>query len=193
MTAMQFSLFDARSADATVGSEPSVNARNAKRQLDTLRQQLATAKADLEDVDYNLSIVAMHQRASREGKIDANWWDAAMRFGMLDPGEEPVYRLGSYPVKVMRWIFKASRIRIPGKPQFGGADSLAGCEGCDSDALSADRKIRLIRECLVEPRIHPGCTLSVLEFEVILQGVFRLGILGRDRSCVATVFLLHLC
>ena len=65
---------------------------------------LATAQADLEDVDYNLSIVAMHQQASREGKIDANWWDAAMRFGMLDPGEEPVYRLGSYPVKVMRWI-----------------------------------------------------------------------------------------
>ena len=81
-----------------------MNARNAKRQLDTLRKQLATAQADLEDVDYNLSIVAMHQRASREGKIDANWWDAAMRFGMLDPGEEPVYRLGCYPVKVMRWI-----------------------------------------------------------------------------------------
>ena len=104
MTAMQFSLFDARVAAATVGMEPSVNARNAKRQLDTLRKQLATAQADLEDVDYNLSIVAMHQQASREGKIDANWWDAAMRFGMLDPGEEPVYRLGSYPVKVMRWI-----------------------------------------------------------------------------------------
>jgi hypothetical protein len=34
-----------------------------------LRKQLATAQADLEDVDYNLSIVAMHQRASREGKI----------------------------------------------------------------------------------------------------------------------------
>jgi hypothetical protein len=99
MTAMQFSLFDARPAAATVGMEPSVNARNAKRQLDTLRKQLATAQADLEDVDYNLSIVVMHQRASREGKIDANWWDAAMRFGMLDPGEEPVYRLGSYPVK----------------------------------------------------------------------------------------------
>ena len=80
MTAMQFSLFDARVAAATVGMEPSVNARNAKRQLDTLRKQLATAQADLEDVDYNLSIVAMHQQASREGKIDANWWDAAMRF-----------------------------------------------------------------------------------------------------------------
>jgi hypothetical protein len=65
---------------------------------------LATAQADLEDVNYNLSVVTMHQRASREGKIDANWWDAAMRFGMLDPGEEPVYRLCSYPVKVMRWI-----------------------------------------------------------------------------------------
>ena len=95
MTAMQFSLFDARPTAATVGMEPSVNARNAKRQLDTLRKQMATAQADLEDVDYNLSIVAMHQRASREGKIDTNWWDAAMRFGMLDPGEEPVYRLGS--------------------------------------------------------------------------------------------------
>ena len=104
MTAMQFSLFDARPSAATVGMEPSVNARNAKRQLDSLRKQLATAQADLEDVDYNLSIVAMHQRASHEGKIDANWWDAAMRFGMLDPGEEPAYRLGSYPVKVMRWI-----------------------------------------------------------------------------------------
>jgi hypothetical protein len=22
----------------------------------------------------------------------------------LDPGEEPVYRFGSYPVKVLRWI-----------------------------------------------------------------------------------------
>jgi len=54
---------------------------NAKRQLDTLRSQLATAQADLEDVNYNLSIVTMHQQASREGKIDANWWDAAMRFG----------------------------------------------------------------------------------------------------------------
>ena len=81
-----------------------MNARNARRQLDTLRNQLATAQADLEDVNYNLNIVTMHQRASREGKIDANWWDAAMRFGMLDLDEEPVYRLGSYPVKVMRWI-----------------------------------------------------------------------------------------
>ena len=104
MAAMQFSLFNAPPQVATVGIEPSVNARNAKRQLDTLRSQLATAQADLEDVDYNLTIVTMHQQASREGKIDANWWDAAMRFGMLDTDEEPVYRLGSYPVKVMRWI-----------------------------------------------------------------------------------------
>ena len=72
MTAMQFSLFNAQPQVATVGTEPSVNARNAKRQLDTLRSQLATAQADLEDVNYNLSIVTMHQRASREGKIDAN-------------------------------------------------------------------------------------------------------------------------
>ena len=104
MTAMQFSLFYAQPQLATVGTQPSVNARNAKRQLDTLRSQLATAQADLEDVNYNLSVVTMHQQASRQGKIDANWWDAAMRFGMLDPGEEPVYRLGSYPVKVLRWI-----------------------------------------------------------------------------------------
>jgi hypothetical protein len=104
MAAMQFSLFNAQPQVATVGMEPSVNARNAKRQLDTLRNQLATAQADLEDVNYNLSVVTMHQRASREGKIDANWWDAAMRFGMLDTDEEPVYRFGSYPVKVMRWI-----------------------------------------------------------------------------------------
>ena len=104
MAAMQFSLFNASPQVALGCIEPSVNARNAKRQLDTLRKQLATAQADLEDVDYNLSIVTMHQRASREGKIDANWWDAAMRFGMLDPCEEPVYRLGSYPVKIMRWI-----------------------------------------------------------------------------------------
>jgi len=27
-----------------------------------------------------------------------------MRFGMLDPDEQPADRLGSYPVKVMRWI-----------------------------------------------------------------------------------------
>jgi hypothetical protein len=104
MAAMQFSLFNASPQVALGCIEPSVNARNAKRQLDTLRKQLATAQADLEDVDYNLSIVTMHQRASREGKIDANWWDAAMRFGMLDPCEVPVYRLGCYPVKVMRWI-----------------------------------------------------------------------------------------
>ena len=104
MTAMQFSLFNAQPQVCTVDAEPSVNARNAKLQLDTLRSQLATAQADLEDVNYNLSVVTMHQRASREGKIDANWWDAAMRFGMLDSGEEPVYRLGTYPVKVMRWI-----------------------------------------------------------------------------------------
>ena len=43
MTTMQFSLFDVRPAAATVGMEPSVNARNAKRQLDTLRKQMATA------------------------------------------------------------------------------------------------------------------------------------------------------
>ena len=104
MAAMQFSLFNAQPQVATACIEPSVNARNAKRQLDTLRSQLATAQADLEDVNYNLSILAMHQKASREGKIDANWWDAAMRFGMLDADEEPVYRLGSYPVKVLRWI-----------------------------------------------------------------------------------------
>jgi hypothetical protein len=101
---MQFFLFNAQPHVVTAGKEPSVNARNAKHQLDTLRKQLATAQADLEDVNYNLSIVTMHQRASREGKIDANWWDAAMRFGMLDLDEEPAYRLGSYPVKVMRWI-----------------------------------------------------------------------------------------
>ncbi len=101
---MQFSLFNAQPQVATVGVEPSVNARNAKRQLDTLRSQLATAQADLEDVNYNLSIVTMHQRASREGKIDANWWEGGMRFGMSDLDEEPAYRLGSYPVKVMRWI-----------------------------------------------------------------------------------------
>lgn len=101
---MQFSLFNAPPQVTTVGMEPSVNARNAKRQLDTLRSQLATAQANLEDVNYNLPVVTMHQRASRAGKIDANWWDAAMRFGMLDTGEEPVYRRGSYPVKVMRWI-----------------------------------------------------------------------------------------
>jgi hypothetical protein len=104
MTAMQFSLFNAQPQVATVDTEPSVNARNAKRQLDTLRSQLATAQADLEDVNYNLSVVTMHQRASREGKIDANWWEGAMRFGMLDLDEQPAYRLGSYPVKVMRWI-----------------------------------------------------------------------------------------
>ena len=104
MTAMQFSLFNAHSQVATVDTQPSVNARNAKRQLDTLRSQLATAQADLEDVNYNLSVVTMHQEASREGKIDANWWEGAMRFGMLDLDEQPAYRLGSYPVKVMRWI-----------------------------------------------------------------------------------------
>jgi hypothetical protein len=104
MAAMQFSLFNSPPQVALGCIEPSVNARNAKRQLDTLRNQLATAQADLEDVNYNLSVVTMHQQASREGKIDANWWDAAMRFGMLDTDEEPVYRLGSYPVKVMRWI-----------------------------------------------------------------------------------------
>jgi len=104
MAAMQFSLFNAQPQVATAGMEPGVNARNAKRQLDTLRSQLTTAQADLEDVDYNLTIVTMHQQASREGKINANWWDAAMRFGMLDTDEEPVYRLGLYPVKVMRWI-----------------------------------------------------------------------------------------
>jgi hypothetical protein len=103
-TAMQFSLFNAQPVAATVDPELSINARNAKRQLDTLRSQLATAQADLEEVNYNLSIVTMHQRASREGKIDANWWDAAMRFGMLDLDEQHAYRLGSYPVKVTRWI-----------------------------------------------------------------------------------------
>jgi hypothetical protein len=101
---MQFSLFNAQPVAATVDPELSINARNAKRQLDTLRSQLATAQADLEEVNYNLSIVTMHQRASREGKIDANWWDAAMRFGMLDLDEQHAYRLGSYPVKVTRWI-----------------------------------------------------------------------------------------
>jgi len=104
MTAMQFSLFNAQPQVATVDTEPSVNARNAKRQLETLRSQLASAQADLEDVNYNLSVVTMHQRASREGKIDANWWEGAMRFGMLDLDEQSTYRLGSYPVKVMRWI-----------------------------------------------------------------------------------------
>ena len=43
MTAMQFSLFNAQPQVATVDTEPSVNARNAKRQLDTLRKQMATA------------------------------------------------------------------------------------------------------------------------------------------------------
>ena len=101
---MQCSLFNAQPVAATVNTELSINARNAKRQLDTMRSQLATAQADLEDVNYNPCIVTMHQRASREGKIDANWWDAAMRFGMLDLDEEPAYRVGSYPVKVVRWI-----------------------------------------------------------------------------------------
>lgn len=104
MTALQFSLFNARPIDTGEPTEPRVNARNAKRQLDSLRNQLTTAQVDLEDVNYNLTIVQMHQQASREGKIDANWWEGAMRFGMLDIDELPVYRLGSYPIKVMRWI-----------------------------------------------------------------------------------------
>jgi len=68
MTATQFSLFNAHPQVCTVDAEPSVNARNAKLQLDTLRSQLATAQADLEDVNYNLSVVTMHQEASREGR-----------------------------------------------------------------------------------------------------------------------------
>ena len=82
---MQFSLFNAQRVAVTVDTGPSVNARNAKRRLDALRGQLATAQADLEDVNYNLSIVTMHQWASREGKIDANWWDAASPWCPIRP------------------------------------------------------------------------------------------------------------
>ena len=66
---MQCSLFNAQPVAATVNTELSINARNAKRQLDTMRSQLATAQADLEDVNYNPCIVTMHQRASREGML----------------------------------------------------------------------------------------------------------------------------
>jgi hypothetical protein len=69
-----------------------------------MRRQLAQAEGELGDISYNLDVVMMHQRASREGRIDENWWDGAMRFGIWHFEEDTEYRCGSYPIKVVRWL-----------------------------------------------------------------------------------------
>lgn len=98
----QFSLFGPESCQRQrIERSP---ARAAKRQLDTLRQQLAHAQGDLADATYNLEMVMEHQRASREGRIDENWWDGAMRMGIWHFEEDTEYRMGSYPIKVVRWL-----------------------------------------------------------------------------------------
>jgi hypothetical protein len=83
---------------------PRITARNAKSQLQKLRVQLASAQADLRDQEYNLEVVKMHQRASRDGRIDLNWWEGAMRFGIWHFEVDTEYRIGSYPIKVVRWL-----------------------------------------------------------------------------------------
>jgi len=101
METVQFSLF---AATLPAVAETRITAKNAKRQLNTLSIQLRSAQADLEDVEYNLGVVKLHQTASSEGRINGDWWDAAMRFGIWHFEEEIEYRSGSYPLKVRRWI-----------------------------------------------------------------------------------------
>jgi len=79
-------------------------AKAAKEKLDTLRRALGRAQGDLQDANYNLEVVQQHQRASREGRIDDNWWDGAMRIGIWHVEEVTEYRSGSYPIKVVRWL-----------------------------------------------------------------------------------------
>lgn len=100
---MQYSLFEPV-ASTPRRRAPQSRAKTAKSQLDTLRRQLAQAEGDLGDICSNLDVVMMHQRASREGRIDENWWEGAMRFGIWHFEEDTVYRCGSYPIKVVRWL-----------------------------------------------------------------------------------------
>jgi hypothetical protein len=104
MATLQISLFGALPCSARSQTETRITAKNAKGQLDTLSAQLRSAQADLEDVEYNLGVVKLHQKASSEGRINGDWWDAAIRFGMWNCEEDVEYRSGSYPLKVRRWI-----------------------------------------------------------------------------------------
>lgn len=82
-----------------------LNARNAKKVLERLRTQLTAAQEDLAQCEYNLREVEMHQRASRKGIVDENWWDGAIRFGIWHNEEGMTIREdGRYPIKVNRWI-----------------------------------------------------------------------------------------
>lgn len=103
MSTVQFSLFGQEQPKPRHRIERSP-AKAAKRELETLRQQLARAQGDLADASYNLEMVMEHQRASREGRIDENWWDGAMRMGIWHFEEDTEYRMGSYPIKVVRWL-----------------------------------------------------------------------------------------
>lgn len=86
-------------------SSPRLTAKNAKRVLAEIRAQLVAAEADLADCEYNLEYVAMHANASRNGIVDENWWDGAMRFGIWHNEEGMTIREdGRYPIKVFRWI-----------------------------------------------------------------------------------------
>jgi hypothetical protein len=75
-----------------------------KREVAALRAQIEWAEDDLLTIEYNLEVVEMHRRASDEGRIDADWWDGAMRFGIWHCEVGACYRDGSYPIKVYRWI-----------------------------------------------------------------------------------------
>jgi len=103
MNTVQFSLFGQEPATPRPRIERSP-AKAARREFDRLRQQLARAQGDLADASYNLEMVMEHQRISREGRIDENWWEGAMRMGIWHFEEETEYRMGSYPIKVVRWL-----------------------------------------------------------------------------------------
>lgn len=106
----QHSLFSATELRGTKREER-ITARNARRKHDALKLKLTQAEGDLADCEFNIREVAMHQRASREGIVDENWWDGAIRFGIWHHEVGMTIREdGRYPIKVMRWIRHLLRV-----------------------------------------------------------------------------------
>lgn len=100
---MQLDLFTAAPVAPPV-APAKVTGKTAKREHEKLAAQLAAAREDLAQAEYNIAEIEMHERASANGIIDENWWQGAIQFGIAHWEIGAEYQTGSYPLKLRRWM-----------------------------------------------------------------------------------------
>ncbi len=91
-------------APASRHSQPAPREPGIKKQLETVRRQLASAVQDLADADSNIAELWMYESASEQGRIDDNWWQGGIQFGCLDSDWDTERTDGKFPIKIRRWL-----------------------------------------------------------------------------------------